>query len=246
MRSKFAEVTITPRTTSEEELVKIIDTADFLGFKILGINVHIKNLKDIYPLKNKIMRDYKMELVSRIDVTLPDINLVKRYLRKYRRKVELISLRGISRKLIAFGCRDRRVDIIRVDPRYKFTLFKGDIIQLLEQDKVIELTARPLLYASNKKEFVRTLQLYAKTLRVVSKKKIKFIFGSGAGTFTEMRDARSLASVLVSLFNINYITALDSMSKNVWTLIDRNRFKLSSRFIWPGVYLAEDVNEGKL
>ena len=75
MRRKFAEVTITPRTTSEEELVKIIDTADFLGFKILGINVHIKNLKDIYPLKDKIMRDYKMELVSRIDVTLPDINL---------------------------------------------------------------------------------------------------------------------------------------------------------------------------
>ncbi|RLE66860.1 MAG: hypothetical protein DRJ38_00480 [Thermoprotei archaeon] len=245
MKRRYAEVTITPRVISEKELNKIIDTAIFLGFKVLGINVHARDFKSISIVKNKIEQS-GLDFVSRIDVTISDINSIKKYLRKYRRKVELISLRGISRKLIAFGCRDRRIDIIQVDPRYKFTLFKGDVRLILEQDKVLELTAKPLIYANSKAEWIRTLQLYDKILKIISRKNIKFIFGSGASTFTEMRDARSLASILVSFFNIEYDRALDSLSNNIHKIIERNRFKLSPRFIWPGVYLAEDQNAGKL
>ncbi len=246
MKRRFAEITITPSSFSKEEFKNMLNTASFLGFKVVGFNIHVKNFKNIPEVKNYAEK-LGLELVSRVDVTFSDIGLIKKYLKKYRKKVELISIKGFSRKIISFGCRDRRIDIIRVDPHYKFTLFKGDVKQILEQDKAIEITAKPLIYAKNFQERVRTLQSYEKTLKTILKKRIKFVFGSGACSPAEMRDARSLASLLVSFFDMDYAKALDSLSCNVMSIVERNRLKLSPNFIWPGVYLLEEEKyEGKI
>lgn len=237
MRRKFADITITPSRFDPNSIRELILKASILDYKLVGFNIHATKA-NFLPIIQEAAKGFDLDIVSRVDVTFEKQWLIKKHLQKYRRKVELISLRGINRAIISFGCRDRRIDIISLDPDHKFTLFKGDIANILEQGKVLELTARPLIFADNIKKRVRALQQYEKIIKLALHKGIKTVFGSGATTCYELRDAGSLASIMVAFFDVSYKDALDSLSKNIFEIVERNRFKLSKRFIWPGVYIS--------
>ena len=71
--------------------------------------------------------------------------------------------------------------------------------------------------------------------------RVPLVVSSGAGEERFMRLPRDMAS-LAYLFGLDEASALDSVSANPAAIVKRNREKLSSRFVAPGISV---IKEGK-
>jgi RNase P/RNase MRP subunit p30 len=88
---------------------------------------------------------------------------------------------------------------------------------------------------------VRLLSCLRREVAIALEFHVPVVVSSGVGEEVLMRLPRDLAS-LGYLFGLNESEALDAVSTNPAAIVLRNREKLSSRFIAPGISI---VKEGK-
>jgi len=70
---------------------------------------------------------------------------------------------------------------------------------------------------------------------------VPIVISSGVSDELLMRKPRELAA-LASLFDLDETSAMEAVSKNPVAMVERNRGKLSSRFVAPGIRI---VRRGK-
>jgi RNase P/RNase MRP subunit p30 len=164
------------------------------------------------------------------------------FLRKFRRKFEVICIICDSKEIARQAAKDRRVDLINfpsLDYHKRFfdraeaelascslTALEVDIKSLL----VMEGPARVRLLSCLRREVAIALEFH-----------VPVVVSSGIDVENLLRMPRDLAS-LVYMFGLDEAKALDAISTNPNAIILRNREKLSSRFIAPGISI---VKEGK-
>jgi RNase P/RNase MRP subunit p30 len=79
-------------------------------------------------------------------------------------------------------------------------------------------------------------------IKIAREFKVPIVISSGVGEQRFMRFPRDMAS-LAYLFGLDEVSALDAVSTNPEAIVKRNREKLSSRFVAPGISI---VKEGKV
>ncbi len=238
MARRFFETTLRPLDLAEAG--EFFRLAALLGYCAISLVLDPRRLDAAVELKRSAA-EWGLDFVSRIDVTADSNAAMKRLLRKFRRRVELISVRGLDRRTISFGCRDRRVDLVTVERCAKF--YRGDLDNLLSQDKSVELVARPLLRYSGR-ERGAVIRVYREVFERPERRGVKVVVGSGAQRPLEIRGPRELAALFAEVLDASQRDMLDAISTNPLRLVERNRFKLSEYFIMPGVYLYEGGDAG--
>lgn len=182
-----------------------------------------------------------MDVASRLAIDRPlDENLIKKILRKYRKKFEIISIQPLRRGITAFACRDTRIDILTLSPGTK--IFRGDIDYIKMYDKRVEITLR-LLQQADIYGKAKVLAYYQGILRKLCKKKMSaaLLFSSGAQDRRDLRDPRMMASMLYTL-GLDYDEALNVISIHPARLVNENRDKLRGLVPARGVKILEEEN----
>ncbi len=205
-------------------------------------------LLTVDPNKPKLTRlktlciDAGLDFVLRADFKPRSQEDLTRFLRKFRRQFEIICIECDSKEIARQAAKDRRVDLLSfpsLDYRKRFfdraeaelascslSALEVDIKSLL----VMEGPARVRLLSSLRREVAVAIEFH-----------VPVVVSSGVGAESLLRMPRDLAS-LAYLFGLDEKQALDAVSVNPVGIVLRNREKLSSRFVAPGISV---VKEGK-
>ncbi|MCS7097085.1 MAG: hypothetical protein NZ926_01180 [Candidatus Methanomethylicia archaeon] len=228
-------------TSSISEIIKI---ASVLGFYAIGIADFNRNNIDIIKDIRKLFEENGLDMVSRVDLHHTDIEHLKRDLRYFRGKVEIIAVFCENLQVARFAARDRRVDILNFSfYDWKKNFFDVSEAKLaLENNAALEINVAELLRCSTVGERIKMLKIMSENVKLALKYNLPVIFSSGAMNIFEMREPRALASV-ATLLGASEFDALRFVSDIPFKLIMENREKLSGKYIYPGVKFLGRVND---
>ena len=223
---KFVDLHIIPGASKVDSM---LNQAVKLGFSAIGVSGPKPKADNI-------------DTVSRLDITPKNQEQLNNMLRNSRRKFEVISVICQNKNVARQAAKDNRVDIIKFPldqkKRRSVWLDHHQANLMKESGCSYEIDIRDLLIhdASTMENRLRRI---SRETHIASKADIPIIASSGAHKALEMREPKAIASIL-NLIEVDYEEALNMVSENPYSIIIKNRSKLSKSYIMPGVWLNED------
>jgi ribonuclease P/MRP protein subunit RPP1 len=183
-----------------------------------------------------------LDFVLRADFKPRTQEDLMRFLRKFRRSFEVICILCDSKEVARQAAKDRRVDLLNFPSLdYHKRFFDRAEAELASCSLTgMEVDIKPLLVMEGPAR-VRLLSSLRREVAIALEFHVPIVISSYLGEESLMRMPRDLAS-LAYLFGLDEAQALDSVSTNPVAIVLRNREKLSSNFVAPGISI---VKEGK-
>ena len=183
-----------------------------------------------------------LDFIVRADFKPRNQEDLMRFLRKFRRKAEVICIVCDEKEIARSAAKDHRVDIVNFPSLdYHKRFFDRAEAELATSNQTaLEIDVKPLLILEGPPR-VRLLSCLRREVALAKEFKVPVIISSGVSEVHLMRMPRDLASIAY-LFGLNEIEALDAVSTNPNGIISCNREKLGPGFIAPGIRV---LKEGK-
>jgi ribonuclease P/MRP protein subunit RPP1 len=189
-----------------------------------------------------IGKEVGVDFVSRADYHPASEADLKHFLRKFRRRFEIICISCDNKEVARQAAKDRRVDLLNfgsLDFRKRF-FDRAEAELACGCLAALEVDVKPLLVLEGPPR-VRLLTSLRREIALAQEFHVPVVLSSGGGEERFLRYPRDLAS-LAYLFGMNETQALDAVSTAPVSIVRRNREKLGSHFVAPGITL---VREGK-
>jgi ribonuclease P/MRP protein subunit RPP1 len=220
----------------------MIDKAAQLGYSLIAMLFPPNMTQEEFKQIQTTCKEAKLDLATRIDLKPRTPNDLTYNLRKFRRKFEIIAVLCESKNVARQAAKDHRVDLLS----FPSTDFRQRFFDMAEAELAsasqasLEIDTKPLLTLEGPARS-RLLASLRKEVTVARGFKVPIIISSGTSNEMLMRKPQEQA-MLAQLFDLDRECALDAVSRNPTAIVSRNRQKLSSKFIAPGIRL---VKKGK-
>ena len=181
-----------------------------------------------------------INLVTRADFKPRTQEDLTRFLRKYRRQFEVICIVCDNKDVARQAAKDHRVDILNFPSMdYKKRFFDRAEAELASStEAALEIDAKPLLTLEGPPR-TRFLSTIRRETAIAKEFHVPIIISSGVSESMLMRKPYDLAA-LGYLFGLQEEICLDAVSTNPDAIVTKNRTKLSSKFIAPGITLLKE------
>jgi ribonuclease P/MRP protein subunit RPP1 len=225
-----------------EKVSNMINKASRLEYRLIAITFPLNAKREEIERIRDISREYKIDLASRIDLKPKSPKELIQYLRKLRRKFEIIAVICESKTVARQAAKDRRVDLLNFpSPNTHRRFFDTAEAELASKALAsLEIDIKPLLILEGPAR-VRLLSSLRREAAIAQKFHVPIVMSSGASDEFFMRKPRDMAA-LASLFDLDEVSALDAVSKNPTQIVKRNRENLSPKFVAPGIKV---IRKGK-
>jgi len=242
MTRALADLHLRANVKDQQATQRLINRAARFGYSQISIPFTSKLSEDELSNLKAVCREAGVDFVSRADFYPRSESELTHFLRKFRRRFEVICISCDNKEVARQAAKDRRVDLLNfssLDHRKRFfdraeaELASGSLASL-------EVDVKPLLILEGPPR-VRLLTSLRREVSVAEEFDVPVVVSSGVGEERLMRTPRDMAS-LACLFGMDEASALDAVSANPSVIIERNRKKLGSHFVAPGISI---VKEGK-
>ena len=240
MTRKFADLHLRVNPKDYNQTQQAIGTAARLGYRYIGIpSTSAFDSSEVDALRDKY-KNTGLDFVSRIDFKPKSQEDLMHFLRKFRRKVEVICIVCDSKEVARQAAKDRRVDLLNFPSfDYHKRFFDRAEAELASCSlAALEIDAKSLLVLSGSSR-VRLLSSLRREVALASEFHVPVVISSGVSEEFLMRNPRDLAS-LSYLFGLQELQALDAVSTNPKEIVLRNREKLDSKFVAPGIKVLKE------
>lgn len=228
---RFTDLHLKPY--SSDEVSPMLSLAQELGYRRVAVSADKKDFPMIQKLCNKV----GLDLVSRLDLRPVNDTELMSLLTRFRRSFEILSVTCETKSVLRQASKDHRVDLLNFSPILQTrsqVFFDSQTAMLASGSNCsYEINVSDILYHKNA-HAARLLYIMRLELENAKKKSVPIILSSGAVSKIQMREPRGIAS-LAELIGASEEEALKMVSDNPNRLVDRNREKLSSGFVSPGV-----------
>jgi RNase P/RNase MRP subunit p30 len=242
MTRTFADLHLRINPKDQQTAERLITKAAQMGYHYISIPfAQGIQEKELATLK-AICTQAGLDFVLRADFKPRTQEDLMHFLRKFRRKFEVICIICDSKEIARQAAKDRRVDLLNfpsLDYHKRF-FDRAEAELACNSLAAMEVDVKPLMVMEGPPR-VRLLSSLRREVAVALEFHVPVVVSSGVGEETLMRKPRDLAS-LGYLFGLDEAHALDAVSANASMIVLRNREKLSSRFIAPGISV---LKEGK-
>jgi ribonuclease P/MRP protein subunit RPP1 len=238
----FADLHLRINLKDTQGTQRLISKASRLGYKQLAFPFTSQPSGNELASLKAMCHDANVDFVFRADFYPRSEMELTRFLRKFRRQFEVICISCDNKEVARQAAKDRRVDLLNFSSLdYRKRFFDRAEAELASGClAALEVDVRPLLVLEGPPR-VRLLMSLRREVAVAREFHIPIIVSSGAAETRLMRTPKDMAS-LAFLFGLDEAAALDAVSTNPAAIVERNREKLSSRFVAPGITV---VKEGK-
>ena len=224
-----------------EDLVKaegMIRRASELGYRLVGIPLSPNASKEQIGQLRRICSEEKIDFVSRVTFFPRTSNELLQSLRRYRRKFETIAVRCDTKEVARQAAKDRRVDLLQFSvTSLRKRFFDEAEAELASQALAsLEIELAPMLQLTSFSR-VRLLSRLRKEAATATRFKVPITLSSGATEELLMRGPHDYAA-LSTLFDFPLSSALKALSDNPLIVVERNRKKLSSDYVAPGIQVV--------
>ncbi len=212
----YADILISP---SQEDIAKMLLTAKCLGFTYVAVTA-VNEIPDVNVEGHGIDG---LKIVKRVIIDVEDKSEALSMIRKFRYKVQLVSVKCNSLRLARFAARDRRVDILMLPRDFPLRFAdKSEVKLALQGNTAVEISLKELIYCKN---LSKILALYQRICLFARKVGVPIIISSGATNVYEMRSPHDMLSVAL-LLDIPLHYAQHCVSTFPVEIIERNIKKL--------------------
>lgn len=242
MKRAYADLHLCPDLRDSEQVSQMINKASRLGYSLIAITLPPNSTQEEIQRLQNLYREAKIDLASRVDLKPKSPKELLNNLRKLRRAFEIVAVICESKNVARQAAKDRRVDILN----FPSTDFRGRFFDRAEA----ELASNALACLEIDVKQILTLEAAVRVRLLTSLRRetatakgfqIPIVLSSGVSNAMHMRKPMDLAA-LASLFDLDKNDALEAISKNPMAIVKRNREKLSSRFVAPGIQI---IRRGK-
>jgi ribonuclease P/MRP protein subunit RPP1 len=240
--TKFIDLHLCVPFEDVEQQRKLIFKTSKLGYSLVGIPLPPNVSSDVVKNLHKLCNEAGLNFVTRIDLAPRTPRELLEDLRRRRRKFEIVSVLCSSKPVARQAAKDRRVDLLSfsaTNPRYRF--FDRAEAQLASASLAsLEIDLAPFLLLEG---FLRTrlIKGLRKELSIAKRFRVPVVISSGASNEFMLRKPHDSAA-LTFLFDLDFSLAVKALSTSSLDIVERNRQKLSSGFITPGLRV---VRKGK-
>jgi RNase P/RNase MRP subunit p30 len=240
MKRFFIDLHLCPSFSGNEYLIQVIKKAKILGYNAFGFTINDFKDKRSIDLIKDFCRNEQLDFVSRIDLIPRNRIELKTYLRKVRRKYELICVICKNKEVARQAAQDRRVDLLNFPSLYfRNRFFDRNEAELASNSLVaLEIDAMQFLTLKGSSR-IRFLSFLRRETSIARDFHIPIILSSGVSKLTLIRKPRELAA-LMYLLDFDEASALDTVSTNPKFILTRNREKLDSSFVAPGIKIIKE------
>lgn len=220
----------------------MITKASQLGYQVIAVPVPPNfSPPKIHKLKD-ICHQNSIDFSSRVNLRPHTSRELIKNLRKLRRKFEIVAVLCKNKQVARQAAKDRRVDLVNFpshNPQRRF--FDPAEAELASHALTcLEIDIRPLITLQGRAR-IRLLSALRKEASIAETFNIPVILSTAASNRLLMRRPRETAA-LASLFDMAKPMSHRAVSKNPMAIIQRNREKLTSKFVAPGIRL---IRRGK-
>ena len=242
MTRAFVDLHLRVNPKDQQATQRLISKASKFGYSQISIPFTLKlNEEELTQLK-AACTEAGLDFVSRADFHPRSEDDLTHFLRKFRRRFEVICIICDNKEVARQAAKDRRVDLLNFPSLdYHKRFFDRAEAELASCNlAALEVDVKPLLILEGPPR-VRLLTTLRREVAIAREFKVPIVVSSGVSEERLMRLPRDLAS-LAFLFGLDEAQALDAVSTSPAAIVARNREKLSSRFVAPGISI---IKEGK-
>ncbi len=238
MKRLYADLHLCPDLRSEEQVLHVVRKACELGYGLIAVRLFPDFREErIKRLRNMCEED-NVDFVSRLDLKPRTPKELIRSLRRYRRRFEVIGVMCDSKGVARQAAKDRRVDILNFPSHSHRKRFFDEAEAELASKALacFEININPLLTLEGPAR-IRLISRLRREVAMAEDFQVPIVVSSGASTGMLMRKPREIVA-LTTLFDLEKALAEEAISRNPLTIVERNREKLSSEFVAPGIKLS--------
>ena len=235
MKRRFADMHLQPKLSDAEQTGNILRKASELGYRLVAVPLPIVSM-DVFAKKlMATCQEAKIDFATRLDLRPKTAKELLHQLRKFRRKVEVIAVVCESKEVARQAAKDHRVDLINfpaTDPRGRF-FDKAEAELASGSLAALEIDVKPILTLKSPAR-IRFLAALRREVAIAENYHVSVVISSGATNPLQMRKPMEMAA-LASLFDMDKPKALQAVSTTPFSIVERNREKLSPNFVAPGI-----------
>jgi len=234
MKRIYADLHLCPNLKNLEQVSRMVNKALTLGYGLIAIATPLSHAGEIERLKD-LFKEAKIDLALRLDLKPRTPSELIRSLRIFRRKFEIIAVTCDSKNISRQAAKDRRVDLLNFpSPDFRRRFFDKAEAELASNALAsLEIDMKPLLTLEGPAK-IKFLSNLRREVVIAQDFHVPIVISSGLSDEMLMRKPRELAA-LACLFDLDKVSAMEALSKNGVAIVKRNREKLSSRFVAPGI-----------
>ena len=242
MKKIYADLHLRPNLKDPEQVTRTIQKALELGYRLIAISLPSNFPEEKIQQLRKICNENKVDFASRVDLRPQTSKALINSLRKLRRRFEIISVMCESKHVARQAAKDRRVDLLNFPSTSLRRRFfdKAEAKLASKSLASFEIDIKPLIILEGSIR-IRLLSSLRGEVAIAQAFHIPIVISSGATSERLLRKPRELVA-LTSLFDLDKTSAVEAVSRNPLAIIRRNREKLGSSFVAPGIRI---IRKGK-
>jgi ribonuclease P/MRP protein subunit RPP1 len=232
---RFADLHLRVPLEDRVKAESMIRRTSELGYNLVGIPHSLHATKEQISQLKHICNDAKVDFATRVNFSPKTPNQLLHSLRRYRRKFEIVAVRCHTKDVARQAAKDRRVDLLQFSvTNLRKRFFDEAEAELASQAfSSLEIELAPILQLTTSSR-IRLLSRLRKEVATAERFRVPITLSSGATDEELMRGPRDYAA-LATLFDLPMSSALRALSENPWVTVERNREKLSSDYVAPGI-----------
>ncbi|MCW4046198.1 MAG: hypothetical protein NWE99_01355 [Candidatus Bathyarchaeota archaeon] len=243
MKRTFADLHLHANLKKPEDARRLIAKAAKLGYGLIAVPTPPETGRDEVARLKEVCGEVGVDFVSRLDLRPRSQGELLRLLRKYRRRFELVCVVCESKEIARQAAKDRRVDLLSfpsLDWRKRF--FDCAEAELASSGLAgLEIDVRLVLVLEGRAR-VRLLSSLQREVEVAREFHVPIVLSSGVVELMLLRMPREVAA-LAGLFGLGETEAVDAVSRVPAALVQRNRLKLRSGFVAPGIHVVREGDD---
>lgn len=243
MTRNFTDLHLRINPKDQQATQRLISKTAKLGYHTISVPFTASLPEDQATALKAMATQAGLDFVLRADFKPRNQEDLMRFLRKFRRKLEVICIIPDSKEVARQAAKDRRVDLLNFPSLdYHKRFFDRAEAELASCSlAALEVDVKSLLVLEGPPR-VRLLSNLRREVALARAFHVPVVVSSGVGEEHLLRTPRDMAS-LAYLFGFGEAEALDAVSTNPKGIVGRNREKLGSRFVAPGITV---LKEGKV
>jgi RNase P/RNase MRP subunit p30 len=240
MKREFVDLHLRANGKDPTATAKTLSKAAYLGYSLVSIASPPEMGMEETGKLQKASKDVGLDFASRIDLRPRSQNELLSQLRRFRRKFEVVCVLCENKEVARQAAKDRRVDLLsfpQLDYRRRF-FDRAEAELASNSSATLEIDMKPLLVLEGASR-VRFLSSLRRETAVARDFHMPLVVSSGVSELMFLRKPREMAA-LAQLFGLEGDLALDAVSQNPMAIVKRNRAKLSSSFVAPGIRVVKE------
>ena len=243
MKRTFADLHLKLNPADVVLASRVIAKAASLGYGLVAAPFSPDMSGEVEARLRRVCADAGVDFALRVDLLPRSREQLMHQLRRLRRRFEILCVFCENKEVARQAAKDRRVDLLNFPSiDYNRRFFDAAEAELASQSLAsFEVDLKPLflLEGSARARFLSTLR---RECSVAGDFGVPIVLSSGVSSEMLLRKPREMAA-LAGLFGLDDASGLESVSTNPTAIVKRNREKLSSGFVAPGIRVVKEGSD---